>query len=110
MTGTEIYPLTIDAARPFTGTDIAVNVSGKGTLIVTVQVTGMTKDRPSCNRQYMAADIIAVMPPLMYKRIHHITYPNPLRLSQNLSADSVYTQGHQLMCKESKVILPQRLF
>ncbi|MCF6404399.1 hypothetical protein L3C95_15990 [Chitinophaga filiformis] len=63
VTGIDTAMLTIDPRKPFEGTDIALNVPGKGTLVITLQVRGMHKDRPSSNRLYLAADIIAVATP-----------------------------------------------
>ncbi|PWV55882.1 hypothetical protein [Chitinophaga sp. S165] len=65
VTGTETAIMEIDPHEPFSGADVALDVPGKGTLIITLQVRGLLKDGPSANRQYLAADIIAVMAPQM---------------------------------------------
>ncbi len=60
VTGMDADVVHIDLEQPFTGADLSVDVPGKGTLIVTLQVRTFLKDGISYNRQYNAADIIAV--------------------------------------------------
>ncbi|PSL24433.1 hypothetical protein [Chitinophaga ginsengisoli] len=63
--GTETAMLMIDPRESFEGANISLNVRGEGTLVVALQVCGMYKNGPSCNRKYLAADIIAVAVPQM---------------------------------------------
>lgn len=65
VTGTTTAILTINPREPFDGADLPLNVPGEGTLVITLQVRGMNKNGPSCNRRYLAADIIAVATPGM---------------------------------------------
>lgn len=75
VTGTDTVCLTIDAQSPFDGAGIPLHVPGNGTLVLTLEVTGMLSDGPSANRQYMAADIIAVIPPAVPKPLKKRTHP-----------------------------------
>lgn len=75
VTGTDTVDLMIDTRQPFAGAAIPLYVPGKGTLMLTLQVTGILKDVPSANRQYLAADIIAVVPPPRPKRKKMLTDP-----------------------------------
>ncbi|PWV46116.1 hypothetical protein [Chitinophaga sp. S165] len=74
VTGTDTFTLTIDPGKPFQGTKIPLDITGKGTLIITLQVRGMQQDGPSGNRQYLAADIIAVQEPQIPKVSKKHTY------------------------------------
>jgi hypothetical protein len=75
ITGTETAIMMIDPHQYFAGADVALDVPGAGTLIITLQVRGMLKDASSCNRQYLAADIIAVMEPQTTGSFTRHTYP-----------------------------------
>ncbi|PSL25041.1 hypothetical protein [Chitinophaga ginsengisoli] len=87
VTGTETVTIAIDPRQPFDGADIPLNVPGEGTLVITMQIRGMHEDRPSCNRQYLAADIVAVAAPQIPDKIPHNkpTYPQPTANRQNLT-------------------------
>jgi hypothetical protein len=61
VSGTDTVVMIVDPSSPFTGADIPLDIPGTGTLVVTLQIRGMYKDRLSNNRQYQAADIIAIM-------------------------------------------------
>lgn len=61
VTGNGTAVLYIDLQQPFEGADIAIDVPGKGTLIITMQVRGFDGEHASLNRKYQAAEIIAVM-------------------------------------------------
>ncbi len=61
VTGMDADMLHIDLEQPFEGADLTVEVPGKGTLLVTLQVRTFLKDGISYNRKYNAADIIAVI-------------------------------------------------
>jgi hypothetical protein len=76
ITGTETAIMMIDPHQTFAGADVALDVPGTGTLVITLQVRGMHKDGPSGNRQYQAADIIAVMEPQIPQYFNRRTYPH----------------------------------
>lgn len=59
----ETVVMTIDPSVHFAGTDLSMDISGAGTLIVTLQIRALGKEGFFHNRQYLAADIIAVMEP-----------------------------------------------
>lgn len=59
----ETVMLKIDTSRSFEGINVPLDVTGDGTLVVTLQVRGMHEDGASCNRQYLTADIVAVSAP-----------------------------------------------
>ncbi len=46
--------------RPFEGAELSIDVPGKGTLLVVLQVRVHREDYASCNLKYNAADIIAM--------------------------------------------------
>src|SRR5690606_38413145 len=60
---TDTALITLDTREAFAGAALDVDVPGKGTLVVTLQVRGMYGKNPSNNRKYLAADIIAVKEP-----------------------------------------------
>lgn len=66
--------LIIDTREPFNGASFPVDVPGKGTLIVTLQIRGMKDNILSGNRKYLAADIVEVQPPQTLKVFHKPTY------------------------------------
>ncbi|SFO29388.1 hypothetical protein SAMN05428949_4821 [Chitinophaga sp. YR627] len=59
---TETVVMTIDPAVHFCGADVPLDITGTGTLVVTLQIRGLDKEGYS-RKQYEAADIIAVMEP-----------------------------------------------
>jgi len=75
VTGTDSVLLEIDPKERFGGATIPLHVPGEGTLMLTLQVRGMLKDGPSGNKQYLAADIIAVIAPKPPKRVKIHTHP-----------------------------------
>jgi hypothetical protein len=75
ITGTETAIMMIDPHQHFAGADVSLDVAGTGTLIITLQVRGMLENAPSCNRQYLAADIIAVLEPQAVRSFTKPTYP-----------------------------------
>ncbi|SHN07688.1 hypothetical protein [Chitinophaga sp. CF418] len=88
VTGTGTVMLTIDPHKPFEGADLALDIPGEGTLVVTLQVRAMHNDQPSSNRQYLAADIIAVaMPQIPDNRP---AYPQPTATTLNLTPAHTY--------------------
>jgi hypothetical protein len=74
VTSTDTVVMMMDTREYFTGADIPLDVPGTGTLIVTLQVSALHKDGLSCNRQYQAADIIAVIAPHTTAVFHKPTY------------------------------------
>ena len=96
-TGTEIFHLMIDPAKPFTGADVVVDVPGKGTLVVTLQIKGGYKDGPSADSQYMAADVIAVVAPQTSRSVHRVIYPKPVTSQLHTLMRDVYTSAYQLI-------------
>ncbi|HVI45819.1 MAG TPA: hypothetical protein VM802_13170 [Chitinophaga sp.] len=65
VAGTESAVLFVKTGGSFEGAACDVDVPGTGTLVVILQIRGMQDRIPSGNRQYFAADIIAVQPPQM---------------------------------------------
>ncbi len=61
VTGMDADVLHIDLEEPFAGADLSVDVPGKGTLLITLQVRTFLKEAISYNRKFNAADIIAVI-------------------------------------------------
>jgi hypothetical protein len=81
---TAIIPLNL--LEPFTGATCSLDIPETGTLVVTVQVRGLHNEDPSSNRQYLAADIIAVMEPQTTKQFRKRTYPSQAMLYQQSGA------------------------
>ncbi|WP_341837137.1 hypothetical protein WJU16_04555 [Chitinophaga pollutisoli] len=82
VTGTDASVALIDLRQPFTGADLHVDAPGKGTLLITLQVSTYINGTLSQNRRRYAADIIAVAEgqppaPIMIK-----ARPTPKRLRQ----------------------------
>jgi hypothetical protein len=75
VTGTDTAVMTMDTGQYFTGADISLAVPGTGTLMVTLQVRAIDKDGLSFNRQYQAADMIAVVAPQRAVVFNRHTYP-----------------------------------
>jgi hypothetical protein len=94
VTGTDTVTMMIDPSAPFTGTKIPLYVSGRGILVVTLQVRGMHQDGPSCNRQYLAADIIAVQELQTPKALNKRIYPQRVILQPELSLNHTYTHAY----------------
>jgi len=92
VTGTTTTILTINPGMSFEETNIPLDVPGAGTLVITLQVRGMHKDGASCNRQHLAADIIAVAAPQISKHCNKPTYPR--RASLQPLMDSTHTYAH----------------
>lgn len=68
VTGSDTVLMTINPNEHFDGTNIPLDVPGEGTLILTLQVRGILRDGLTCNKQYLAADIVAVIAPPKRKR------------------------------------------
>ncbi|HVI47494.1 MAG TPA: hypothetical protein VM802_21660 [Chitinophaga sp.] len=69
--GTESAILSIKTGESFKGAACNVNVPGRGTLVVVLQIRCVLDNVPSCNRKYFAADIIAVQPPQSLTQVLH---------------------------------------
>lgn len=61
VTGSDAAVVYIDPAQPFEGTELSVDVPGKGTLLVALQVKMYINGEVTHNRKYMAADILAIV-------------------------------------------------
>ncbi|MGO4288695.1 hypothetical protein [Chitinophaga sp. RAB17] len=94
--GSETVTLMIDPDTPLQETNVSLDVPGQGSLVVVFQVRAMYKDGPSGNRQYMAADIIAVAAPQVPKYAKKRTYPKRTRLLPNLTYTHAYPAIIQL--------------
>ncbi|WP_157963078.1 hypothetical protein [Chitinophaga deserti] len=75
VTGTDADLLHIDLEEPFPGADLTVDVPGKGTLLVILQVRIFLKDGISYDRKYNAADIIAVIGDQPQEKPHQKSRP-----------------------------------
>jgi hypothetical protein len=73
--GTDAIVMMMNTREYFAGADISPDIPGTGTLEVTLQVRAMHKDGLSGNRQFQAADIIAVIAPQNLKVFSKPTYP-----------------------------------
>ncbi|QEH39718.1 hypothetical protein [Chitinophaga sp. XS-30] len=82
VTGTETAMIVLDTREAFAGAALNVDVPGKGTLIVTLQVRGMCSSSASFNRKYLAADIIAVQEPQTKLVYHKPGYQHAAMLQQ----------------------------
>jgi hypothetical protein len=91
--GTETSMVTIDPRAFFEGADISLDVPGEGTLVITLQVIGMQKDFPSSNRQYFAADIVAVEIPQEPKVFNKPGYPQA-GLTPETASNPVYSYAY----------------
>ncbi|WP_109694751.1 hypothetical protein [Chitinophaga deserti] len=61
ITGTDAVVMTIDLEQPFNGAEMSIEVPGKGTLLVVVQVRQIGEDGDYRDRNWFAADIVAVV-------------------------------------------------
>ena len=59
--GSDAAVMYIDPAQPFEGAELSVDVPGKGTLLVALQVRMYMNGEITHNRKYTAADILAVL-------------------------------------------------
>lgn len=75
VTGSETIVFMIDPTVRLERTNVAFNVPGEGTLVVTLQVRGINNEEISSNRRYLAADIIAVAPPASQTILTRRSYP-----------------------------------
>ncbi|QEH39362.1 hypothetical protein [Chitinophaga sp. XS-30] len=80
---TETATLILNTREPFAGAALSVDVPGKGTLIVILQVRAMKDGYPSGNRKYVAADIVAVQEPQTGK-IFHQPPPPPTTMLRHI--------------------------
>lgn len=92
VTGTDSVLLHINPKEHFSGTTIPLYIAGEGTLMLTLQVRGIRSDGPSGNKQHLAADIIAVMPPKPAKRIK--VHPHPRQTVEAKPSDLLNTPAH----------------
>jgi hypothetical protein len=95
VTGTATAVMTMDTGEYFTGADISLAVPGTGTLLVTLQVRALNKDGLSFNRQYQAADIIAVIAPQPAVVFNRHTYPQRTILGASTLCKLPYPHAYQ---------------
>jgi hypothetical protein len=95
VAGTDTVVMMMDTRAYFTGADILLDVPDTGTLMVTLQVNALHKDGLSCNRQYQAADIIAVIAPQTTGVFHKRTYPQRAVIGAPTLLVRPYTQADQ---------------
>lgn len=94
VTGAETVTFIIDPAAGFEGSEVMLNVPGKGTLVVTLQVRGIHNDNVSCNRQYLTADIIAVLPPQMPVSSDRQVYHSQAVIQPQLPSELIYASSY----------------
>lgn len=94
VTGSDTVTIMIDTHQPFNGTTIPLYVAGEGTLMLTLQVRGILRDGPTRNKQFLAADIIAVIEPK--KRKPSKTHPHPQYTDMQIGVDipNAYAYPH----------------
>ncbi len=61
VTGTDAVMINIDLEQPFQGADMSIDVPGKGTLLVVLQVRQFGDEGEVRNRKYTVADILTVV-------------------------------------------------
>jgi hypothetical protein len=96
VAGSETVTLMIAPDTFFEETNVSLEVPGEGSLVVVFQVRAMYKDGPSGNRQYMAADIIAVAAPQVTQYVNKRTYPKRTILLPDLTYTHAYPSVIQL--------------
>ncbi|MGO4288322.1 hypothetical protein [Chitinophaga sp. RAB17] len=96
VAGSETIALMIDPDTTFQETNVSLDVPGEGSLVVVFQVRAMYKDGLSRNRQYMAADIIAVAAPQVPQCAKKRIYPKRTGLLPNLTYTRAYSTIIQL--------------
>jgi len=94
VTGTATAILTISPGMSFEETNIPLDVPGAGTLVVTLQVRGMYKAGASCNRQHLAADIIAVSTPQIPKYGNKPVYPRRASLQPLMNSTLMHAHAY----------------
>ncbi|MVT10888.1 hypothetical protein [Chitinophaga tropicalis] len=88
VVNTQSDVLIIDSRKSFSGASFSVDVPGKGTLVVTLQVRGLKDNLPSGNGRSLAADIVAVQPPQTGQVFHKPAYlQHPI---SNETSNTVY--------------------
>lgn len=98
---TDAISMTIGKGEAFSGMDIPLGESNTGTQIVTLQVRGIHKEGPTCNKRYFAADIISVkeeQAPIFFskQRIPQQTVSD----KENLSGDKCNTTIQTVIKRE----------
>lgn len=88
---TNIHILTLKPGEYFAGTMLQIDQSSTGVLVVTIQVRALRQGVPSCDKKYMAADIIAVITPERERPFHktaHVQQPFSYKLSELVCTDA----------------------
>ncbi|GEP97391.1 hypothetical protein [Chitinophaga cymbidii] len=93
VVNTETALLSLHPNEAFAGAALDVDVPGKGTLIVTLQVRAMYGNDASRNRKYLAADIIAVKEPGTAEVFQKPAYPQPASFFASPSPQQVTAQN-----------------
>ncbi|HEY9258360.1 MAG TPA: hypothetical protein VIP81_10315 [Chitinophaga sp.] len=96
VVGSETVTLMLDPDTTFEESNVSLDVPAAGTLVVVFQVRAMYKDGPSGNRQYMAADIIAVAAPQVPKYANKRPFPKLRILPFKLAWPHAYPSVIQL--------------
>jgi hypothetical protein len=96
VAGSETVALIINPDCTFEETNVSLDVPGEGSLVVVFQVRAMYKDGLSGNRQYMAADIIAVAAPQVPQYANKRTYRGRAILPPGMSYTKAYPSVIQL--------------
>jgi hypothetical protein len=82
VTNSVTMNVMMEIGTPQDGASFPVNIPGKGTLIVVLQVSAYTGEMAPGNRRFMAADIVHVAAPAKTKHIQEpqklFSYPLPL--------------------------------
>lgn len=94
ITGIDAAMTVIPTTGLFTGTTLAVDVRGNGTLIITLQIRALNGEIPINNRQYQAADIIAVLEPQSKQSFHPKTYSQHITSAPVLNKICASTYPH----------------
>jgi hypothetical protein len=89
VTGTDTALLYIEPRQPFEGATLPVNVPGKGTLVITLQVRGFRDGAVLGERKYLAADIIAAVEQQSPQRYAKPVYPPDARAASRVTMPSI---------------------
>ncbi len=95
ITGTETAVMVIDPRQPFSGADVSLDIAGTGTLIITLQVRGIHDNAISGNRQYLAADIVAVKELQIPVSLKKSAYPQRAALWLEMPLSATHVHAHQ---------------
>lgn len=97
---TETAMVILDTRESFAGAALSVDVPGKGTLMVTLQVRSLLDGRPSGNRKYVAAGIIAVMEPQTQQIFQKQAYTPQTIIPRQMKILRSPAQAHPVVQRE----------